>query len=181
MPITSRHWERTYAQLPISHALVPSAAQPVTFVSDTVGLTTPTVLRTRHFPQFTYNCTSASVVRERAANGMTVQFVVWADQIVPSPTPDMLSVDSRILATAYMTPRYQPAATTPTTGFSYSWVVDGGTVESFAQRKTDPTNTNPLTVYSAIFPIDWSFVLYTANAANEFTYYCAAEALYGGH
>jgi len=179
--ITSRHWERNYSQLGISNALVSGAAQQTSFTSDTLGLTNPTVLRSRFFPQFSANITASSNLHDRAAVQLTVQFMAWADQIVPSPIPDMLSVDERVIATGFLTPHYKPSPTNPTTVFAMTWDVDGGVIESKGQRMTDPANTNPLTVYTAIYPIDWTFYWYTGRAAQEFTYYTAAEVLLGGH
>jgi len=179
--ITSRHWERNFSQLAPTNLLVNGAAQQTSFTSDTLGVVNPTLLRARFSPQFTVNVNASSAFHEGAAANLTCQFVAWAEQAIPSTTPDMLSVDERVIATGYLTPRYQPSPASPTTHFAMSWFADGGVIETRAQRATDPLNSTALTVYTAIYPIDWTFYWYTSRTSVQFTYYTAAEVLLGGH
>lgn len=179
MPITNKWWERDYTEIPGIHALTPSAPVLVTFQAQSIGSHDVTLLRSRFFPQLTFHCTASSNVQEKAAAELTCQFVAWAEQTHVPTLPDMLSVDDRIIATAYLTPRFRTSPASPTTHFSCVWAVDGGLVESFARRKADPAITDDLFIYTALYPIDWTFAFYTSQTYQEFTYYCASEVLFG--
>jgi hypothetical protein len=137
-----------------------------------------TVLRSRFWPQFSAHINHTTPPDITWWAKTQVQFVGWVDQTPSSVPPDPNASDTRIIATAELTPRLYPYPTS-TTDYAVHWDTNGLGVQSFAQRRGDPDASEYLWVYGGFLVTDWTFSTYSGTKTMTFTSLVSMEVLYG--
>ena len=174
--IIYRYWQRTAAAI-LDEAHVNGSPYMIAAVSAQERLD-DTVLRSRFWPQFSAHINHTTPPDIMWWAKTQVQFVGWADQTSTSVAPDPNSSDSRIIASAELTPRLTPFPTIAT-DYAVHWDTDGDVVESFAERRGNPDASEYLFVYGGLFVSDWTFSTYSGTKTMSFNSMLSMEVLYG--
>lgn len=180
MTFTLKFWERDSATVPSTTSLPLSTAQISSLQPDLFA--GATLLRSRWYPSLTYEEGNSAAHQQLALQHLQVLFVAWYEpNILGFGPPYPMDQDTRIIATAKLSPHYFPSQIGPTSTYYIRWTADPGCVESFAQRKPDPATYNDPRANCGIFVDDPSGYYYSSHTNLSWSMQCFSEALFGRH